>query len=197
MPKPPEASASVCAPQVRAKRPEGSAGSSLSWGGRDPASTVHPGRSQGSRLARALQQGHGMRLLTATLSLSLTLSGCAALEGATVAAPARVSEMTWHDELVSLAVSVEGRGVVTMQRERQCGRSTCLYEVDPGTVVVLEAAADPKMRFVEWAGSCAGREPVCRFQAHRGELVVARFEPIADTTDRLAARSAAAVAQRP
>lgn len=82
----------------------------------------------------------------------------------------------------SLVVTRSGAGtgqVSSSPAGIDCG-TDCEEAYTPGTVVTLQAAADPGVRFRGWSGSCAGYN--CTITLDRARMVTARFEPLAEHT---------------
>jgi len=77
--------------------------------------------------------------------------------------------------LVSLRVTVSGRGAVRSEpRGIRCGHS-CTSEYESGTHVTLKAKAKHGRWFLGWSGACSGRKVKCTVTMSRARLVHARF----------------------
>lgn len=117
------------------------------------------------------------------LVVSLWLTACGGSQdagtgdaaGAGAAVPAAASDAS---AAVPLSVSVIGNGRVTSASAPiDCGVN-CLADLTSGSVVALNALADPGHQFKGWAGACAGAA-VCSVNMTQAQSVSASFAPIA------------------
>src|SRR6188508_1399469 len=77
--------------------------------------------------------------------------------------------------LVSLRVTVSGRGEVRSEPgDIRCGHA-CAQEFDAGTHVTLEATAGKGRSFLGWSGACSGRRATCTVTMSKARVVHARF----------------------
>lgn len=79
----------------------------------------------------------------------------------------------------ALSVSVSGYGSVFVAASNElCAQSSCLFALDTGTPITVEAHAAPTHRFVGWEGACAGQGETCSLTLDSSELLVAHFEAV-------------------
>jgi|GEM_PF-3288006 len=83
--------------------------------------------------------------------------------------------------LVSLSVSVVGKGVVNSNPAGISCAPTCEKGFSPGTTVVLTAVPKAGWQFQEWGGSCVGKTTTCSVPLDQSKNVTATFSQITET----------------